>query len=170
MGEALSLRFAYPIVRPGNRFFKSCGNSGCNLSICMALFGCRTVLRVESFANLSRLRAGIFVCYGIANFPSRPPQNWLPVHRGRKNENPFCAIMAQSSKTCAACLEVQEKIGRTGCAGRYLGNVFCGIVRYRRASSCRPKVVGFLQTGQVALHAPSAKRFSHIAEKLVNWG
>lgn len=30
--------------------------------------------------------------------------------QGKENQNPFCAIMAGASKTCAACLEVQEQI------------------------------------------------------------
>src|SRR5438105_1819985 len=40
----------------------------------------------------------------------RSAEIWKMAHHGKKHESPFCAIMAESSKTCAACLEVQEKI------------------------------------------------------------
>lgn len=78
--------------------------------------------------------------------------------------------MAQTSKTCAACLEVQEKIGKTDALGATSATCFAGLCDTAVPVRVGQKVVGFLQTGQVALHAPSAKRFSHVAEKLVNWG
>src|SRR5687767_14299311 len=33
----------------------------------------------------------------------------LPLHQDPK-ENPFCALMAQSNHTCAACLQMQKKM------------------------------------------------------------
>jgi len=38
----------------------------------------------------------------------RPVESWqLPLH-GKRNENPFCSLMAQKSRSCAACLQTQE--------------------------------------------------------------
>ena len=40
----------------------------------------------------------------------RPLETWqIPLH-GKCNENPWCAMMAQKSRTCAACLQMQEKL------------------------------------------------------------
>src|SRR4051794_12630708 len=40
----------------------------------------------------------------------RPVESWqLPFH-GKRNENPFCCMLAQKSRSCAACLQVQEKL------------------------------------------------------------
>jgi hypothetical protein len=39
----------------------------------------------------------------------RPLETWQLAHRHQAHENPFCAIMAQANRTCAACLEVQHR-------------------------------------------------------------
>ncbi len=38
-----------------------------------------------------------------------PVEHWQLAHHGRRHENPFCAIMAQSNKACAACLRAQQQ-------------------------------------------------------------
>ena len=40
----------------------------------------------------------------------RPVEHWQMALHGQKNENPFCPLMARTNGSCAACLEVQEKI------------------------------------------------------------
>jgi len=40
----------------------------------------------------------------------RPHEIWQHALRGKKHENPFCALMAKSSRSCAACLEVQQQL------------------------------------------------------------
>src|SRR5690606_29635845 len=30
--------------------------------------------------------------------------------RGKRNENPFCALLAKTNKSCAACLEFQSEV------------------------------------------------------------
>ena len=52
----------------------------------------------------------------------RPLETWQLAHRHQAHENPFCAIMAQANRTCAACLEVQHRavellVGREGVFG-----------------------------------------------------
>ena len=42
----------------------------------------------------------------------RPVESWQLPHHGKRFENPFCALMAEKSRTCAACLQVQEKISQ----------------------------------------------------------
>ena len=47
----------------------------------------------------------------------RPVETWqLPLH-GKRRENPFCALMAQTSRTCAACLQMQEKLAQSAADG-----------------------------------------------------
>src|SRR6185295_8403066 len=42
----------------------------------------------------------------------RPVESWqLPLH-GKRHENPFCQLMAQKSRTCAACLQVTENLSQ----------------------------------------------------------
>ena len=40
----------------------------------------------------------------------RPVESWQLPHHGRRKENPFCAFMAQKSRSCAACLQTQQKL------------------------------------------------------------
>src|SRR5262245_29609765 len=37
----------------------------------------------------------------------RPLESWQLPHHGKRNENPFCCLMAQKSRACSACLQVQ---------------------------------------------------------------
>src|SRR5262245_21103967 len=53
----------------------------------------------------------------------RSAESWqLPLH-GKRHENPFCQMLAQKSRACAACLQVQEKLSE--CAARQAGTVVC---------------------------------------------
>jgi len=100
----------------------------------------------------------------------RPLEFWNVAHRGKKNENPFCALLAQSSKSCAACLEVQEKI--THCVDGKARTVTCfaGLSDTAVPVALGEKVIGYLQTGQVALSSPNRPRFQRISRQLVEWG
>src|ERR1051325_6905686 len=40
----------------------------------------------------------------------RPVESWQLPLRGKRNENAFCALMAQKSRSCAACLQTQQKL------------------------------------------------------------
>src|SRR5947199_2046487 len=40
----------------------------------------------------------------------RPVESWQLPLRGKRNENPFCALMAGKSRACAACLQMQQKL------------------------------------------------------------
>ena len=47
----------------------------------------------------------------------RPVDSWqLPLH-GKPNEGPFCALMAERSRACGSCLEVQEKMAQAATDG-----------------------------------------------------
>ncbi len=42
----------------------------------------------------------------------RPVETWqIPLH-GKRKESPWCALMASKSRTCAACLQMQEKLAK----------------------------------------------------------
>src|SRR5690242_6730482 len=40
----------------------------------------------------------------------RPVESWQLPFRGKRNENPFCCLMAGKSRSCAACLQTQQKL------------------------------------------------------------
>jgi AraC-like DNA-binding protein/ligand-binding sensor protein len=79
------------------------------------------------------------------------------VHRVRRNHvNPFCAILARTSKKCAACLEVRRKLtGADGSETRTL-RCFAGFTYTVVPVKRDKRVIGFLLTGEVLLRNPSA--------------
>lgn len=101
----------------------------------------------------------------------RPVEAWQPVHQGDPHENPFCALMARSSRSCAACLEVQEKIAANPGAGPRTVTCFAGLTDTAIPLRFGHDLVGFLQTGQVFVGTtPTAERFARTAKQLVDWG
>jgi len=40
----------------------------------------------------------------------RPVETFQFPLAGHKNENPFCALLAQTNKSCSACLQMQQQI------------------------------------------------------------
>jgi AraC-like DNA-binding protein len=95
----------------------------------------------------------------------RPVETWqLPLH-GRRRENPFCAIMAEKSRTCAACLQMQEKLAQSAADGPCTITCAYGLCETAVPVKLGAQVIGFLQTGQVMRQKPSAAAFNRAVEK-----
>jgi AraC-like DNA-binding protein len=92
------------------------------------------------------------------------------VLHGKKHENPFCSLMAQTNCTCAACLETQQKM--VDSAREKAGTIVCfaGLCDTAVPIKIGDELVGFLQTGQVALRKPTRAKFNQIASQLIDWG
>ena len=100
----------------------------------------------------------------------RPVEHWQLGMHGAANENPFCELMARSSRVCAACLEVQRKITeKVGDRSRTV-SCFAGLSDSAVPIRVGDQLIGFLQTGQVFLKQPTKFRFDQTAKKLVGWG
>jgi AraC-like DNA-binding protein len=98
----------------------------------------------------------------------RPPTMWSLVHRGRRCENPLCALLAGSRKACTACLEMQEKACRPDAAATL--TCHAGLCETAVPVRAGEQLVGYLQTGQVLLHKPTPARFRRIVRRLVERG
>jgi AraC-like DNA-binding protein/ligand-binding sensor protein len=100
----------------------------------------------------------------------RPVESWqLPLH-GRQNEGPFCALMAERSRTCGSCLTVQEKL--TSAATREPATAVCpaGLSETIVPVRLGERLIGFLQTGQVFRNEPTQSQFERTARLLAKWG
>lgn len=100
----------------------------------------------------------------------RPPKDWHLAHRDRPHENPFCAMLAHTSKACAACLEIQERITNPIAAQATSATCFAGLCDTAVPLRVGEELVGFLQTGQVSLQKPTPEKFQQITRKIVEWG
>jgi len=57
----------------------------------------------------------------------RSLETWNLSMAGKPRENPFCELMAQCNRTCAACLEVQERIANENAIGPITVTCFAGL-------------------------------------------
>jgi len=79
----------------------------------------------------------------------RPVETWqLPLH-GKRKENPFCAMMAEKSRTCAACLQLQEKLAQSALQEPATTTCAYGLCETAVPVKLGQETIGFLQTGQV---------------------
>lgn len=100
----------------------------------------------------------------------RPVESWqLPLH-GKRFENPFCALLAQKSRACAACLQVQQRLSES--ATNEPQTVICptGLCDIGVPVRLGEQLIGFLTTGQVFCKKPTQTQFSRTAKLLADWG
>ena len=100
----------------------------------------------------------------------RPVESWHMAQRGKKVENPFCALMAENNRACAACLETQQKITEAVGSGPRTVKCFAGLCDTGVPVSIGDELLGFLQTGQIFLKKPTRAQFARAARQLVDWG
>jgi len=98
----------------------------------------------------------------------RPVDSWHLPHRNRENENPFCAIMAEKSSTCSACLQVQLKLAETTIDKPQ--TVICAFGLNDTAVPVRlgDRVIGLLQTGQIFYKKPTEAQFEKVVKQVGN--
>ena len=89
---------------------------------------------------------------------------------GAKNIAPFCALMAAKSRTCAACLQTQQRIEAEAIDGPCTQECFAGLNDSAVPLRIGEKIVAYLQTGQVMFRAPSERRFHAAALRLAELG
>lgn len=92
------------------------------------------------------------------------------VQRGKKHENPFCALLAKESHSCAECLRVQDLIARKPGNRPVTVSCFAGLCDTAVPIQIGDSKIGLLQTGQVFLKAPTRAKFQKTARQLIEWG
>jgi AraC-like DNA-binding protein/ligand-binding sensor protein len=100
----------------------------------------------------------------------RTAEVWQLVNQASKYENPFCTLMAGQSRSCAACLEVQQKIVESPKPGAKTVTCFAGMCDTAVPVQAGEKLIGFLQTGQVFLKPPTKTQFARTTKQLLEWG
>lgn len=99
-----------------------------------------------------------------------PVESWqLPQH-GKKHENPFCAMMAEKSRSCAACLRLQQELAEKAQHGAQTLTCVFGLSDTAVPVRLGEKLIGFLQTGQIFRKKPTKTQFERIAGMVAEWG
>ena len=99
-----------------------------------------------------------------------PVDEWHMAHRGRRHENPFCALLAKQNKTCAACLQTQHELTTTAQQQPRTVTCFAGLWETAVPLLAGEKLVGFLRTGEVLPQKPTARTFSRVLQQLEQLG
>lgn len=100
----------------------------------------------------------------------RPFETWqLPLH-GKRRENPFCAILAEKSRTCAACLQMQEKLARSAAQEPCTMNCAYGLSETAVPIRLGDETIAFLQTGQVMAQKPTEASFRRAVDQAAELG
>lgn len=100
----------------------------------------------------------------------RPVEVWQLAHQGKSDQSPFCALMGQSSESCAACLQAQREMSQQEGNGLRRTVCFAGLWEAAVPVRAGNQTVGFLQTGGVHLKEPTAADFNRLSKILVGWG
>lgn len=100
----------------------------------------------------------------------RPIEAFDLPHHGDPKEGAFCAIMAGSNKSCAACLQFQRGVEVEAQAETKTLTCFAGMSDSAVPIRVGQNLVAFLQTGQVLLHPPRKVDFSAASRQLLEWG
>ena len=100
----------------------------------------------------------------------RSVDSWQLPHHGKRFENPFCAMLAQKSRACAACLQTQQKLSET--ATHEPQSVTCpaGLCDVAIPVRTGEQLIGFLTTGQVFCKKPTEAQFNKTLKLLATWG
>lgn len=100
----------------------------------------------------------------------RPIETFDLPHHDDPNESPFCALMARTNHTCAACLQLQKKVEEQAGLEPKTLKCFAGLCDSAVPVRVGENLVAFLQTGQVLLHQPNQKEFRGLTRTLLKFG
>ena len=100
----------------------------------------------------------------------RPIEAFDLPHQHDPKEAPFCALMAQTNQSCAACLQLQKRVEVEARLEPKTLKCFAGLCDSAVPVRVGENLVAFLQTGQVLLHQPNKREFKKATRDLLSWG
>lgn len=89
----------------------------------------------------------------------RPVETWQLPFLGKRKENAFCALMAENRHTCAACLQLQEKLTQDAMTKPATRTCAYGLCETAVPVKLGAETIGILQTGQVMRRKPTGASF-----------
>jgi AraC-like DNA-binding protein/ligand-binding sensor protein len=100
----------------------------------------------------------------------RPVESWQLPHHGKRHENPLCAMLAEKSRSCATCLQMQQQLSES--AQFEAATVTCqlGLVDTAVPVRLGEQLIGFLQTGQVLRKKATPSQIERAAKLIAEWG
>src|SRR5438876_10699727 len=100
----------------------------------------------------------------------RPLDYWQLEHQGKKQENLFCALLAERPATLAVCLQAhQDIIDHTGLIPHTVTCPF-GLTETAVPVKLGGKIIGYLRIGSVLRHTPAKSDSSKVSRELERHG
>ena len=135
-------------------------NGNGNRELVEALVTSKTYREYErSFADLTGLPVAL-----------QPVETWQLPHHGKRNENPFCALISRKSRACAACLQVQEKLAEKSVDEPHTITCPVGLCDTAVPVRMSDRLIGYLQTGQLFRKKPTMEQFERAMKSVEKWG
>ncbi len=100
----------------------------------------------------------------------RPVEAFDLPHHGDPKESPFCALVAQTNRSCSGCLMHQRKVEEEARLQPKTLKCFAGLCDSAVPVRVGENLIAFLQTGQVLLHEPDATELAKATQQLLSWG
>jgi AraC-like DNA-binding protein len=99
-----------------------------------------------------------------------PVEMWQLPHHGQRKENAFCALLAQKSRSCAVCLQVQERLCERSALEAQTVNCPAGLSDTAVPVRLGDRLIGFLHTGQIFRKKPTKTQFDRTSKLVAEWG
>jgi len=99
----------------------------------------------------------------------RPVGSFQAPLAGSKQVSSFCALIGETSKSCAACLQHQAGVESQAVTDCKTVQCFAGLSESVVPVRIGQHVVGYLQTGQVLLRPATEKSFKTAMSELAKW-
>lgn len=127
-------------------------------------------LRLLSESEVYRDYASAFTAATKLPLSLNAPEMVTVIHHPAKAENPFCALLANTNQSCAACYALQRRVEEGARLQPKTLKCFAGLCETAVPVRVGENLIGFLHTGQILLAAPGKAKFNRIAKTLVTWG
>jgi AraC-like DNA-binding protein len=100
----------------------------------------------------------------------QPVETWQLPHHGKRNENAFCALLSRKNRSCANCLQTQERLCQQASGEPETVTCPAGLSDSAVPVRMSDRLVGFLQIGQVFRKKPTEAQFKKTFELCKKWG
>jgi AraC-like DNA-binding protein len=100
----------------------------------------------------------------------RPVESWQLPHHRKRGEGPWCALMAQKSRSCASCLQVQQQLSDHATSEAHSATCPAGLCDTAIPVRTGERLIAFLQTGQIFRRKPTEGQFDRAAKLVSEWG
>ena len=157
-------------TQPDKPDFESCETSGLKLTLGVIESPSKQLIRRISQSRIYQDYERAFNEVTRLPLSLRSAEVWEVPHQGKKHQNPFCSLMAKHSRSCAACLRVQEQLTGNSGQGAVTTTCFAGMRDTAVPILLGGSPIGYLLTGQARVQPPTRLEFNRVTRQLLEWG